>query len=98
MSEHILDDITPARLPITRRALKKAISYARIVAEEHPRNECIGFLLTDAERTETLVDDVLLAPDQRASSASVTIGGGAVLQAGREMQAMGKRGIGWWHS
>jgi molybdopterin/thiamine biosynthesis adenylyltransferase len=41
---------------------------------------------------------VLLAPDQEATASSVKLEGSAVLSAGRKIEAMGKRAVGWWHS
>jgi proteasome lid subunit RPN8/RPN11 len=93
-----MEEVIPQQLDITFSAFKKAIIYARLVAQERGGSECIGYLLSDRENAALLVDDVLLAPHQRATPSSVQIEGSAVLAAGREIQARGKRAIGWWHS
>jgi len=83
-------------LRITEHALKKARRYARLVVDEFGSAECLGFLL--AAPGSTVVDDVSLAPEQQASPQSVAVSGEAVLRAGREIEAAGKRAVGWWHS
>lgn len=93
-----MEEVIPQQLDITFYAFKKAVIYARLVAQERGGSECIGYLLADRESAALLVDDVLLAPHQRATPSSVQIEGSAVLTAGREIQARGKRAIGWWHS
>ncbi len=89
---------TPAALRITFRALCKAVTYAKLVCQYFGDSEYIGFLLSDPTTDPDLVDDVLLAPNQTATAASVEIDAKAVLEAGREIRAAGKRARGWCHS
>ncbi len=98
MMVHRLDQLVPEQLPITESALLRAIAYAQLVAEEREGVECIGYLLADAHANAWQVTDVLLAPCQTATLASVLLDGHGVLTAAREIQRSGKRAVGWWHS
>lgn len=88
----------PSTLKITFRALCKAVTYAKLVCKQFGDAEYIGFLLSDPAVDPDLVDDVLLAPGQTATRASVELSASAVLEAGREIRAAGKRARGWCHS
>ena len=85
------------RLLITSAALRRVHTVARLV-DEHIGSgcECMGFLLGQAG--SDIVDTVILAPGQRVTTASVIMDGQSVLAAGREIQALGKTVLGWWHS
>jgi proteasome lid subunit RPN8/RPN11 len=93
-----IEHVIPQQLDITFYAFRKAVTYAQLVAQERGGGECMGYLLTDRESANLLVDDVLLAPRQRVTRSSVQVEGSAVLAAGREIEARGKRAVGWWHS
>lgn len=85
-------------LAITERALQKALAYARLVAEEFDDAEYYGYLLGDAKGDRPIVDDVLLAPDQRVTSGSCTVSPEGIVKAGQEIARRGKKCLGWVHS
>ena len=84
------------QLKITDLALRRAQMYACLVDEMYGPQECIGFLAGDA--ASDLIDTVILAPQQRVSASRAEIEGPGVLAAGRELEQLGKRPMGWWHS
>lgn len=96
MPEHEALPFDRERLRITERALRKAEAYARLVVKTLGNYECLGFLLGDPQ--SDVVTDVLLAPGQRVSCASVVVDGASVLAAGREIAGRGLRALGWFHS
>lgn len=89
-------DASLDRLTISAHALLKVQEYARVVADRFGPVECAGFLLSD--RNSCVIDDVMLAPGQDVSGASVTVAATSVLAAGREVEAAGRQVRGWWHS
>jgi len=96
MPEHEALPFDRETLRIAERALRKAEAYARLVVRTLGNYECLGFLLGDPQ--SGVVTDVLLAPGQRVSCASVVVDGPAVLAAGREIAGRGLRALGWFHS
>jgi proteasome lid subunit RPN8/RPN11 len=85
-------------LTITERALRKAQAYARLIAEEFDDAEYYGYLLGDAKSDRPIVDDVLLAPDQKVTTGSCTVRPESVIKAGQEIARRGKKCLGWVHS
>lgn len=85
-------------LTITERALQKAQAYARLVAEEFDGAEYYGYLLGDAKSERPIVDDVLLAPDQKVTSGSCKVDPEGIIKAGQEIAQRGKKCLGWVHS
>jgi proteasome lid subunit RPN8/RPN11 len=85
-------------LTITERALRKAQAYARLIAEEFDDAEYYGYLLGDAKSDRPIVDDVLLAPDQKVTAGSCTVRPESVIKAGQEIARRGKKCLGWVHS
>lgn len=85
-------------LTITARALQKAQAYARLVAEEFDDAEYYGYLLGDAKSDRPIVDDVLLAPDQKVTSGSCKVSPEGIIKAGQEIAQRGKKCLGWVHS
>ncbi|MBP8002260.1 MAG: Mov34/MPN/PAD-1 family protein [Chloroflexi bacterium] len=83
-------------LRITENALHKAQAYAHLVDAHIGPVECIGFLAGEAG--SDLIDTVSLAPYQQVSATSAVISGRGVLAAGRELERLGKKVKGWWHS
>lgn len=85
-------------LTITDQALQKAQAYARLVAEEFDDAEYYGYLLGDAKSDRPIVDDVLLAPDQKVTSGSCKVSPEGIIKAGQEIAQRGKKCLGWVHS
>lgn len=85
-------------LTITERALRKAQAYACLVAEEFNDAEYYGYLLGDAKSDRPIVDDVLLAPDQKVTSGSCKVTPEGIIKAGQEIARRGKKCLGWVHS
>jgi len=96
MPEHEALPFNRETLRIAERALHKAQTYARLVVKTLGNYECLGFLLGDPQ--SDIVIDVLLAPGQRVTCASVVVDGPGVLAAGREIADRGLRALGWFHS
>jgi hypothetical protein len=89
------------RIRMTPEALKKAETYAQLVAEHFGAPyESIGFLLAEQEPPgpDPLITDVMLAHDQTVDSGSAQISPSGVLASGREIERKGKRAVGWWHA
>jgi proteasome lid subunit RPN8/RPN11 len=86
-------------LQITQYAVDRAFTYARLVCEvSKAENECIGYLITPKDKRDRIVRDVYLPKEQDISSAFVELSAQDVIKAGREIDEMGYRVLGWWHS
>jgi proteasome lid subunit RPN8/RPN11 len=84
---------------ITKEALEKAQIYAALVKDHSGKPiECMGYCIGDPERKSRVVEDIYFAPNQDNHTASTKISAESVVQAGREIRAMNKRVLGWWHS
>lgn len=84
---------------ITNWALKKARTYAELACDVLEESvECYGYLITPKEVTNRVVRDVYLAPNQKVSSAGVEVSGKNVIKAGREIDKLDYKVLGWWHS
>jgi len=87
-----------AQAYITRSALNKANTYARLVCDVLEKSaECYGYLISPRGIKDRLVRDVYLAPNQ-VSSCDVKVSGEEVISAGRDIDKMGYKVLGWWHS
>ena len=86
-------------LQITQYAVDRAFTYAKLVCEvTKQENECIGYLITPKGTRDRLVRDVYFPKEQEVTSASVEISPQQVIAAGRAIDEMGYRVLGWWHS
>ncbi|MBI4143795.1 Mov34/MPN/PAD-1 family protein [Candidatus Woesearchaeota archaeon] len=84
---------------VTKSALAKANAYASLACEVLKESvECYGYLITPKGENDRIVRDVYLAPGQDVGSAHVIIPGSNVIMAGRAIDALGYRVLGWWHS
>jgi len=92
-------EITINDLQITKSAFDKAFAYARIVCEvAEDELECIGYLITPKNAGDRVVRNVFFARDQEISAAAVELSAQDVIKAGREIDSLGYRVLGWWHS
>jgi len=83
---------------ITKGALKKAYTYAKLACDVFGQSvECYGYLITPKDKKDRVVRDVYLAK-QEVSAAYVSITGEDVINAGKEIDKMGYKVLGWWHS
>ncbi len=88
-----------AQAYITRSALNKAYTYARLACEVLEESvECYGYLISPQGVRDRLVRDVYLAPNQDVSGGDVRVSGEDVINAGRAIDKMGYRVLGWWHN
>ncbi len=88
-----------AQAYITRSALSKAYTYARLACDVLEESvECYGYLISPQGVKDRIVRDVYLAPNQDVSGADVKISGEDVINAGRDIDKMGYKVLGWWHS
>ncbi|MEI7718394.1 MAG: Mov34/MPN/PAD-1 family protein [archaeon] len=87
-------------LHITEAAYNKAFIYAKLVCEiaGGSGTEMIGYLITPKGSTDRVARGVYVAPNQTAGSADVKIEPEDVITSGREIDAMGCKVVGWWHS
>lgn len=84
---------------ITRPALDKAYRYAELAYDVLKESlECYGYLISPKDANDRIARDVYLAANQEASSAGVKVSGEGIIQSGREIDKMGYRVLGWWHS
>lgn len=97
---HVLVSRNPiAQAYITKSALAKANAYARLARDVLEENvECYGYLISPKNVKDRIVRDVYLASHQEVSSAEVKIDGESVIEAGRTIDRMGYKVLGWWHS
>ena len=88
-----------SRYYITQDALKKARLYASFAKDWDGANiECYGYLIGSSGKKNRIVEDVYFASYQTNNSAHTLIPAKAVIKAGKEIRAKGKRVLGWWHS
>ncbi len=85
---------------ITSYALDKAYAYANIVSRISRRStmECGGYLIAPKGQNNIIATDAFLARDQDVSEGLFRIWPKDVIAAGREIDKMGCRVLGWWHS
>lgn len=88
-----------AQAYITKSALKKAYTYARLACDVLKESvECYGYLITPKNLADRVAREVYLAPNQEVGAAEVKLEGESVIKSGREIDKMGYRVLGWWHS
>lgn len=84
---------------ITQYALDRAFKYAELVCDVHNRElECIGYLITPKNSGDRIARDAYLAREQEVGGAHVELSAEDVIKAGREIDSLGHRVLGWWHS
>ena len=84
---------------LTDYAYEKAYTYARLaVKKARGTIECGGYLIAPREAVDRIATDAFLARNQDVSSGLFTIEAEEVIKAGREINEMGYRVLGWWHS
>jgi len=77
-----------------KNVLEKLWTYSRLVG----RIECYGFLVCPTDSKERVVYDAILAPGQKTSSGSVLVEPDDVARGKAELENMGVKAIGFWHS
>ncbi len=88
-----------SELIITDYAYTKACMYAQIACKERKESiECGGYLLAKKNENNRIVTDVILANGQDVSSGTFEISGNFVIAAGKEIDSLGYKVLGWWHS
>ena len=85
---------TKREIPITVNTRKKLLDYARLVG----KTECYGILLAPIDANDGIIYNAILAPSQKVSSASARIDENGAAQAKAEIENLGYKSIGFWHS
>jgi len=86
-------------LHITQYAFEKAYAYARLAVQKAGDTiECGGYLITPKDAQHRIATDAFLARNQDVSDGLFTVEAEDVIKAGREINEMGYRVLGWWHS
>ncbi|MEK6974614.1 MAG: Mov34/MPN/PAD-1 family protein [Nanoarchaeota archaeon] len=86
-------------LHITQYAFEKAYAYARLaVKKARGTIECGGYLIAPRNAQDRIATDSFLAKNQDVSAGLFIIKAEDVIKAGREIDEMGYRVLGWWHS
>lgn len=86
-------------LHVTNYAFEKAYAYARLAVQKAGRTiECGGYLIAQKNTPDRIATDSFLARNQDVSDGLFTIEAENVIKAGREINKMGYRVLGWWHS
>lgn len=92
-------DIGLNSLLITRYAFEKAYAYAKLAVQKAGRTiECGGYLIAPKSAQDRIATDSFLAKNQDVSDGLFTINAEDVIIAGREIDKMGYKVLGWWHS
>ncbi|MBU4086593.1 MAG: Mov34/MPN/PAD-1 family protein [Nanoarchaeota archaeon] len=81
-------------LPITERTLEKIRAYGMLSG----RLECYGFLISPIKINDGVAYDAILAPNQEVSGSHGHLSGEAAAEAKEEIENMGFKAIGFWHS
>ncbi len=91
--------INSANLRLTRGAFEKIMTYAKVVSRMAGSGmECYGYLLTPRDSIDGLITDMYFANDQEALSAYVRVTEEGVFHTLRDVEALGYKIVGWWHS
>jgi hypothetical protein len=90
--EKITENFTS--IPITRTSFEKMKDYAKIVRG----TELYGFLLSPMEYKDGIVRKIMLAKDQIVTSSSASLDPVSAANAKCEIEEMGYKAIGFWHS
>jgi len=90
-------------LHITEHAFTKARTYAKLACEirNDPKLECGGYLIAPKDSGDRVARDAYLARGQivgGTGNMSYRLEGKDVIRAGREIEALGCKVLGWWHS
>ena len=86
-------------LHITDYAFEKAYAYARLAVQKARRTiECGGYLIAPKGAQDRIATDSFLARNQDVSEGLFTIEAEDVIKAGKEINEMGYKVLGWWHS
>ncbi|MDP3881330.1 MAG: Mov34/MPN/PAD-1 family protein [Nanoarchaeota archaeon] len=84
---------------ISSYAHDKAFKYAELIIQRKGRSlEVGGFLTTPKEARDRVARDAFLARDQEVTSVSYILSPQDVKKAKQELDKMGQRIVGWWHS
>jgi hypothetical protein len=88
-----------SQIYITSGALAKAYAYARIACDvAKTMTECYGLLITPKAAKDRIVRDIFFPSDQEVMYTDVKLGAEYVIKAGREIDALGYKVLGWQHS
>lgn len=88
-----------AKVYMAKPALEKARIYAELSKDFHGDFiECYGYLMGSKNKKHRIIEDVYYAPGQTGSGAHTKIPGRKVTEAGREINQLGRKVLGWWHS
>lgn len=86
-------------LRITKYAFEKAYAYARLACDIAKESiECGGYLIAPKGAKDRIATDSFLAKNQDVSAGLFTIKAEDVIKAGREIDEIGYKVLGWWHS
>ncbi len=86
-------------LHITEYAYEKAYAYARLACKKAKGSiECGGYLIAPKDAKDRIATDSFLAKNQDVRDGLFTIEAKDVIEAGREVNEMGYKVLGWWHS
>ncbi len=84
---------------VTRHAYQKAYAYAHLACKIARRSiECGGYLIAPKDSGDRIATDAYLARDQKVAAGLFTVEAEDVIKAGREVDQLGYRVLGWWHS
>lgn len=97
-TEQVISTDRFRELHITNYAFDKAFTYATLVCDNIGAIECGGYLITPKGSQDRVVRDIFLARDQEVSGGEYRLDGGQVTKAGGEIDSMGYKVLGWWHS
>jgi proteasome lid subunit RPN8/RPN11 len=90
---------TLTSLRITNYAFEKAYGYAKIACDiAEGTIECGGYLITPKGTRDRVATDSFLAKNQDVSDGLFTIEAEDVIKAGSDIDGMGYKVLGWWHS
>jgi len=86
-------------LHVSQYTYNKAYAYARIACEiANDTMECGGYLVASKDAKNRIATDAYLAKNQDVSSGTFVIRPKQIMKAGRELDEMGYKVLGWWHS
>ncbi|MBP7708562.1 Mov34/MPN/PAD-1 family protein [Candidatus Pacearchaeota archaeon] len=87
-------------LHVTRSAYDRAFAYSKLICEISGEDgtEICGYLISPKESKDRVARAAYLARDQIVGPGEMKILPEDVIKAGREIDAMGYKVLGWWHS
>ncbi|MEI7718388.1 MAG: Mov34/MPN/PAD-1 family protein [archaeon] len=87
-------------LQISEGVYNKAFVYASVVCEvsNNDGTEIGGYLITPKGSKDRIARGIYLTPNQFVGSGEIKIAPEDVITSGREIDAMGYKVLGWWHS